>query len=135
MPRSVVAVVAGLLTALLLMVLGARAAAAVSGGAPDAEPTNVHLALGLAATALAAIIAGYIAARIAPRAPFVHAATLAALLLLLAIVGGRAPGQPAWYPWALALLGAGGALLGARLYRPHPDATIAPPGHRRWADL
>jgi hypothetical protein len=133
MPRSIVAVVAGLLTALLLMVLGTRAAAVVSGVAPDAAPTDVHLALGLAATAIAAIIAGYVAARIAPRAPLLHAAGLAVLLLLLAILGGRAPGQPSWYPWVLALLGAGGALLGARLCRPHPD--VGPPGHRRWADL
>ena len=129
MPRSIVAVVVGLLTTLLLVVLGMWAAGAATGVRPGTVPTTAYLALDLAASAIGALVGGWVVARIATQAPLAHAGVLAALLLLLVLAGGRAAGHPAWFPWALALAGPGGALLGGAIgsrTRPHHPTKWSP---------
>lgn len=81
------------------------------------------LAVNFASSLAAAVLGGWLAARLAPRAPFVHAVALAAVALVLsglAAIRGAAPGQPAWYPAALAAVALAGILAGGRLYRPRP---------------
>ena len=128
MPRSIVAVVAGLLSTLLLLVVGAWVAVAVTGVGPDGPPTSAYLALKLAVGAFAPLVGGFVAARICAQAWLAHAGILAALVVALAIAGGAPPGQPEWYPYALAGLGLVGALLGGWIgWRSH--ARTPPPPH------
>ncbi len=49
-------------------------------------PTRGYLLANIAYTLLAALIGGYVAARVAPRAPFVHGLVTALLMLPLAIL-------------------------------------------------
>lgn len=103
---------------------------------PDAEPgrpptpTVALLAVNLAYSFGAAVLGGWLAAYLAPRAPFAHAvalAVVAAAMALPGILGGGSPGQPAWYPAVLAALAIGGILLGGRLTRrPHAPDRATP---------
>ena len=133
MPRSSVAVVAGLLSTLLLLVVGAWIAAAATGVGPDGPPTDAYVALKLAAGGLAPLVGGFVLARICAQAWLAHAGVLAAMVVALAIAGGTPAGQPGWYPYALAGLGLAGTFLGAWIgsrsrARTHPPTMAAPVG-------
>jgi hypothetical protein len=84
---------------------------------PQALPTGAYLVANLVGSYLAAVAGGYAAARIAGRAPLMHAGALALLFLAMTAASGAesAPGQPAWYPATVAMLGAVGALSGGWL--------------------
>jgi hypothetical protein len=67
-------------------------------------------------------VGGWVAARLAPRAPAVHGDVLGGLVLLLGVSaaaqGGAArAAQPQWYAWLLPFVGAAGAVLGGLLGR------------------
>jgi hypothetical protein len=63
-----------------------------------------------------AVLGGWLAARVAPRAPFAHAAVLAMLVLILSVGSmASAAGYPMWYGAAAVILGVGGVLAGGWL--------------------
>lgn len=72
----------------------------------------------LVVSALAALMGGWITARIAGGAEMAHAAALAALMAAITItvsLGERPEGQPGWYAPVVGLLGVAGILAGGWL--------------------
>jgi hypothetical protein len=118
--RSLLAVVAGFAAMAVTVIVATIVLAELL--YPEAKdspttPTSAWLAVNFAYSFAAAALGGWVAARLAPRAPFGHAVALAALALAFAlpgIVGGAQPGQPAWYPPVLAALALAGILIGGR---------------------
>jgi hypothetical protein len=88
---------------------------------PEATDGIRYLYMGLAIRAAIAMFAGYLTAKAAPKAPFLHAAALAGIigfLSLSAIAGLHAGGgleDPTWYPVAVLFIGSAGVLLGGTL--------------------
>jgi hypothetical protein len=129
--RSVLAVLAGFvamaLTVIVATVLFARVLYPDAAPGRPPTPTGAWLAVNFAYSLAAAVLGGWLAAYLAPRAPFRHAvalAVVAAAMALPGILGGGSPGQPAWYPAVLGALAVGGVLLGGKLARrPVPRAT------------
>lgn len=81
-------------------------------------PSSTALAIQFVYTIGAGVVGGWLAAYLAPRAPFGHAVALAAVstalgLILILLVGLLE--QPAWYPLVLGALSIGGILLGGKL--------------------
>lgn len=118
MLRSVGAVLGGALVMFAAVIAGTMAAAALLAGA-DGAVTASYLVANLAVSFAAAGTAGWLVARLAPRRPLVHASVLAALIVLLSApgLGAPAPGQPAWYPAVILLIGVVGIAAGAALRR------------------
>lgn len=117
MLRSIVAVFAGFVVAALLVVVSTWIVAPALGLA-GAEPGPGYLLFNLVTSALAGVLGGYVAARVAPHTHWGHVGTLAVILLLLSMPGilqPPAPGQPTWYPVLLAMLGPATVLLGGVL--------------------
>jgi hypothetical protein len=81
---------------------------------PGAQPPPAFLAVNLVYSLAFAVSGGFLAARLAPRAPRLHAAILAAFLLALAAPSLVQPetGVPSWYPAVVVVLGPAGVLLG-----------------------
>lgn len=80
----------------------------------------------LAANGTAAVIAGWLAARIAARAPFAHAAALAVVMAIgtIAAAVSAAPShQPGWYAPVAGLVGVAGVLFGGWLRSAAADAA------------
>lgn len=114
MARSLITVISAMACVVLVVAVGTLLTAAVfpsEGG----EISSAYLAANLTVSFAAAAIGGAIAARLAPRRPLMHAGTVAALMVLLSLVGGTgsAPGQPEWYPFGVLLLGLAGVAVGA----------------------
>jgi hypothetical protein len=88
---------------------------------PDTVVPQTYLAANLAVSLAGAALGGWLAARFAPSAPGTHAAVLAAIVVVMslatAIGTGAAPGQPAWYPWVIGVVGLAGVLAGGALAR------------------
>jgi len=67
------------------------------------------------------VLSGYIAARLAPRAPMAHALIVGGIGVVLSLLGLLAAMQvdlgPIWYPLALVIAALPCAWLGGRLYR------------------
>lgn len=70
----------------------------------------------------AAVLGGWVTARMAPQSPVAHSGALAFVVLLFALgdlmakgASEAAAGQPSWYGWSVALTGALGALAGGWL--------------------
>ncbi len=120
--RSVAAVLAGFSALVIGVVLATSAAGAVLRPDPTA-PTAGFLAVNIAYSAGLAVLAGYLTAKAAPRAPQAHALALAGVLVFMTSAmllgsGGRAPpGQPPWYPWLMLVLGPAGVIAGGLLRR------------------
>lgn len=87
-------------------------ALAATGLGMDDVPTPPYLALNLAASFLAALLGGGVAATLG--GALVPAWLLAALFVLLSAgtLTHPAPGQPTWYPVMVALLAVVGAMVG-----------------------
>jgi hypothetical protein len=137
MLRSVLAILAGYVVMAVIVMAGTAAAAAAFGlplapnaGAPVPTPGAGYLAANLLVSALGAVAGGWVAAHVARRRPLTHAAVLAALLVAagLATLGRPQPGQPAWYPPVLLVLGPAGALLGGLLRSARRVPTPSPAG-------
>src|SRR5688572_11156891 len=92
--RSAVAVLSGMLIFSIASVLFFQ----ITGRPPERWPGARFAALAIAYGAVFAAVGGYVAARLAPRAPLAHATGFAALLL--AIAAGsfliQAPGASMW---------------------------------------
>lgn len=84
---------------------------------PGMQPTQAFLAVNLAYSLAFAVSGGLLTARLAPRAPLLHAVILAAFLLALAAPSllQPDPGVPSWYPGVITLIGPGGVILGGML--------------------
>lgn len=87
-------------------------ALAATGLGMNDDPTPPYLALNLAASFLAALLGGGVAATLGDT--LVPAWLLAGLFLLMSAgtLTHPAPGQPGWYPAVVALLAVAGALMG-----------------------
>ena len=105
--RSILAIVIG---------LGFMAATTAVWAIVSRAGASPYANLGVAA--VGGVIGGWLAARVAPRSPYAHAAALAALVAVIALPSatGAAQGpQSGWYPAALALVAVLGVLLGGKL--------------------
>ncbi|MDX1676144.1 MAG: hypothetical protein R3314_15220 [Longimicrobiales bacterium] len=115
--RSVGSVVAGLAVATLVVVLLTWVAVLLMlGGDMTAAPTGEYLAVNLTYSFFAAVLGGWVAARIALHRPLLHAGIVGAVMLVLAM-GGEAPDGPipSWYGTVIGVVGATGALTGGWL--------------------
>ena len=126
MLRSIGSVVLGYVVLALITIVGTSAAAALllprpAGGTQPGMPpplTKSYLTANLTLSALAAVVGGYVTARMAPARPMVHVAVLALLIVALSILSSRSPmstGQPGWYKRILPFLGLVGAVAGGIL--------------------
>lgn len=113
--RSILALLGGFLLMAALVIIGTFAAAALL--APDGIPNATYLIANLLLSFLAAIAGGYGCAWIAGRAPRLHAAMLALIVLVLGLVSEGRSAQPHWYPLLIPFLGALGVMIGAWLVR------------------
>jgi hypothetical protein len=124
-------VLSGLLSMMLLVVVGTAAASALLPEGAAAQPGVPYLTLNLGYSTAFAAVGGWIAARLAPRRATLHAAALASLVAVLAVASTLAappqPGQPPWYGWVVALLGVGGALAGGAMAAPRTSSRAGAP--------
>ena len=113
---SLKAVAAGLLSMFVLVMVGTLVATVLLAG-DDGAVTTGYLIANVAVSAVAAMAGGYVAAWLATHHRILHAAVLAALVVVMAIpgIGNPAPGQPSWYPPVLMVLGAICVLVGGVL--------------------
>ena len=123
MLQSILSIVVGYLVMAIIVMIGtiAAAAALVPGGlsamrraeGPPA-PTKNYLYANLALSLVAAIVGGWLTARMAPFAPFTHVAALAVLIVAMALISAKyqAARQPSWYSWTIAIVGVAGVLIG-----------------------
>jgi hypothetical protein len=115
--RSIAAVVAGFLALVVLILASTPILVRLLLPEPGQRPTAAYLIANLLTGFAFAAVGGWVAARLAPRAPVVHAGAMAAIVLGVGVVtaaqGGAArSGQPTWYAWTLPFVGAAGVLLG-----------------------
>ncbi len=118
-------VMAGTIIATQLFIPGGMRAAA-AGAAPAAVPP-LYLAANLALSFIGAVFGGWLAARIGDRAPMAHAAALAALTALLAIISASqtvAGPQPSWYAAVVGTIGVVGVLAGGKLRSAAADPGV-----------
>lgn len=119
--RSILAVLAGLAASVVTVIVLTFAAVFVFfGGDMTADPTPPYLGVNIAYSLGAAMLGGWLAARLAPSRPFWHAGSLAVLLFLLSFGGTGAEAEassavPAWYGTVLAIIGPTGVVLGGWL--------------------
>lgn len=113
-------VMVGTAVATISLVPGGLAAMRASAnGTPLPAPSAAYLGVNLVISLLAALLGGWIVMRFSPAPGLQWAVILAVLLLVLsAALGSRGPqgGQPNWYPYVIALVGAAGVMAGASLY-------------------
>ena len=113
--RGLGAVFAGLVTGMVVVMgLTYLAVLVLFEGDMTAPPTGPYLALNVGYSFAAAVLAGWLAARLAGSRPWVHAGGVAGVMAILSLGGGSSPGVgvPGWYGPALTLLMPVGALLG-----------------------
>ncbi len=125
MLRSVGAVFAGFMAATIIVLLTTMIAVALmlppAGPGMMPEPTGSYLAVNLFCGLLAAMSGGWLAARLAQRAPLGHAMAVGTIMLVLGLAAaamesdGTTGSQPGWYLYALPLIGWIGASLGGVL--------------------
>lgn len=117
--RSILAVLTGYVTLAMIVIVATLAAVPLMLGSAYASPTPAYIAVNLLYSGAAGVVGGYVAAKVAMRAPILHAGLLSALMVgLYALSGFRPePGQPGWYPAVIAAVSASGALAGGWLRR------------------
>jgi hypothetical protein len=107
---------AGVLFGFLVFFAIIRMLSAFAGSMTNAPPAG-YLWLSLAWTVGGAILAGYVAARIAGAHEFPHAAAVGLLIILMSFVSMRAEGasRPDWYQITLAGCGPISTMIGAAI--------------------
>lgn len=128
MIQSIISVVAGFVVMAGVVIAGTAAATelivpgglfdAATGSPSDLPPT--YFAANLMVSAVAALLGGWITARMAPSREMVHVFALAILVILMSLPGligydEVQASQPGWYRIFLPLLGVSGAILGGWL--------------------
>ncbi|HEY4320048.1 MAG TPA: hypothetical protein VGM77_02630 [Gemmatimonadales bacterium] len=119
--RSILAVLAGFISMVLVVVVGTAVAMRrlLRRGGPslNAGMPAAYLVVNLGVSGIAALVGGLITARIATHAPVAHGLALGVLMALMSIASMRQAGatQPRWYQLVLAtvmpLLAVTGAML------------------------
>ena len=122
MLRSVAALFAGFVAMTAVVIIGAIVATAlfIPGGlASMRTPTAMtltpsYLVANIVVSFFAALLGGWITAGVARHSHGIHAATLAAIVLVLGVVQATASveGQPRWYGSVIPLIGMMGVLAG-----------------------
>jgi hypothetical protein len=107
---------AGVLFGFLVFFAIIRMLSAFAGSMTSAPPAG-YLWLSLAWTVAGAILAGYVAARIAGAHEFPHAAAVGLLIVLMSFIAMRAEGasRPDWYQITLAGCGPISTMIGAAI--------------------
>ena len=119
--RGVAAVIVGFIVLTFGSVAASWILVTATGTETGAAPTEGFVVWSLVSRFAVALVAGYLTARAAPRAPLAHAMALAGLVVFLSLAamwGLSAAGavqDPAWYPTAMLVVGPGGVLAGAGL--------------------
>ena len=115
--RSAAAVLSGLLVFSIASVVFFQ----ISGNPPERWPGARAAAIAIAYGAVFAFIAGYLAARLAPRKPLAHAVAFAALLLAVAAASYsiQAEGASVWSLIATAVVSVPAAILGGLVRSKH----------------
>ena len=119
--RSVAAVILGFVALTLGSVLTGRLMLSLFDVEPATAPDDAFIFTSLHVRLAVTILAGFLAALAAPRAPRLHAGVLAAILVffsLASLAGLSAAGDPygpAWYPIAMLVIGPVGVLIGGSL--------------------
>ena len=126
--RSAAGIVLGFLTFAGMVQMLPKFAAGLA-----SESESTYLFVNLAWTVVAAILAGYIAARLADRHEFPHAAAVGLLIVGLAVASMRAEGapRPGWYHITLAGCGPISVMIGAAirlLTKPRQTANVKTSG-------
>jgi hypothetical protein len=124
MIRSILAVLAGLIVALVLVVVLSFLSSSILGIPFNGPPTRDYLLLNLLGGAIAAASGGAVAVRVAAHTPHGHMFALAIVILILSLAtvfSAPAPGQPAWYHVAISVAAPASVLVGGWL------------ASRRWA--
>ena len=128
MMRSIICVVAGFVVVMAVVIGGTAAATEliVEGGLegaqnrPASELPPTYFAANLIVSAMAALLGGWVTARMAPDREMIHVLALAFLIILMSVpgivgYGPSAAAQPDWFVYAMPVLGVGGAILGGWL--------------------
>ena len=126
--RSIIAVVAGFIVVMGVMMAGVAAATEliVPGGlfhaatGPREALPATYYAANVVVAAMGALLGGWVTARMAPAREMVHVLALTVLLILMSVPGilGYGPShdvQPDWYKWSLPVFTVGAAILGGWL--------------------
>ena len=113
--RSIAAVVAGLAVCFVLVMVSIAAAMAAFGLRMGDVPSRAYLVTNLSVSFVAAILGGFVCARVARARELVHGAAAAAVLVALSFVSGGDAGthQPRWYLPVVTVLSVCGILVGA----------------------
>jgi hypothetical protein len=125
----------------LVVILGTLAATAalIPGGLTPANleavanepPSGTYLAVDLLTALVAAIVGGWLTARLAPAVPLRHVGALGIVMVLVAIPtalgkGAAGSGQPVWYCAVVVTIGLIGILLGGWLQGHGPGGRVRP---------
>lgn len=119
--RSVAAVVVGFAVLTFGSVITGRLLISTLGVEPGPLLGGDYVAASFAARAAISVLAGFLTALLAPRAPRLHAGVLAGILIffsLASLAGLSAAGGssgPQWYPVVMLVLGPVGVLAGGAL--------------------
>ena len=115
MIRSIIALVGGFAIMVFLVFLLTIVAAAAF-GVGDGRPGTAFVIASLMLSAVAAFTGGFATAALAPSRSFAHTFGLAVMVLAMGLssLGHPQPGQPGWYPTAIAAIGPLLALIGGR---------------------
>jgi hypothetical protein len=105
MIRSIIALVGGFAIMVFLVFLLTIAVAAAL-GATDGTLGTPYIVASLVLSAAAALTGGYATASLAPERPFAHTIGLVVMVVAMTLssLGHALPGQPAWYPAAIAVI-------------------------------
>ncbi len=121
--RGVAAIILGFLVLTFGAVVVERTLIGITGIGPGDSVTTTLVAWSIGSRFVVAALAGYLTARTAPKAPFIHAAAFAGVLVFIsvaAISGQAAVGgidDRPWFPPLMSLIGPFGVLAGAALFR------------------
>ncbi|WP_419943143.1 hypothetical protein [Candidatus Palauibacter sp.] len=119
--RGVAAVILGFAVLTFGSVLTGRLLMSTLGVGPGTPPDAAFISASLGTRLLITVLAGFLTALAAPRAPRVHAGVLAAILVffsLASLAGLSSSGEPygpTWYPVVMLVMGPVGVLAGGSL--------------------
>lgn len=119
--RGVAAVILGFAVLTFGSVLTGRLLISTLGVGVGTAPDTTFIAVSLTTRLVITVLAGFLTALAAPRAPRLHAGVLAAILVffsLASIAGLTASGEPygpTWYPIAMLVMGPVGVMAGGML--------------------
>ncbi|WP_423926503.1 hypothetical protein [Candidatus Palauibacter sp.] len=119
--RGVAAVILGFAVLTFGSVLTGRLLISTLGVGPGTAPDTAFIGASLGTRLVITVLAGFLTALAAPRAPRVHAGVLAAILVffsLASLAGLSSSGEPygpTWYPVVMLVMGPVGVLAGGAL--------------------